>query len=148
MSERPFSLDGGEPPWASGLGFEFSVGVDTEEVSRFAAMPESTLQALFRDEELTHGAEFTPAAARLAGTWCAKESVVKALWPWVSLDPRRVLVQRSEDGRPQAHVLGWDAAAAGVTVRVSISHSGSVATAFALAWGPGPAPKGRPYTCE
>lgn len=138
MSEAACSPVSGEPAPILGPGIEFSVGVDTEEISRFAGMPESTLRALLGEEELKGSAEFALPAARLAGTWCAKEAVVKALWPWVQLDPRRVLVQRDEDGRPHAHVSGWDASDAGVTVRVAISHSGSVATAFALAWGPTP----------
>lgn len=116
---------------------EYNVGIDVEDIGRFASGSIAS-DTLFSEEELAE-AEAVRLPERLAGTWCAKEATVKALWPWVQLDPRRVHVTRQTDGRPTVHVTGWDADVAGVQVRVSISHSSTVATAMALVWGRSPA---------
>jgi holo-[acyl-carrier protein] synthase len=120
---------------------EFNVGLDVEDVERFASVSNDPgMAGLFTPGEHEHCAISPDAAGRYAGTWCAKEAAIKALWPWVKLDPRRVEVLRADDGRPGVVVSGWDAAASGVTVRVSISHGRSFASACAVAWGPPPSP--------
>src|SRR6478609_4888227 len=115
-------------------GIEFNVGVDVEDIARFER-DDVRLDALFTADELAEAATVNQ-ATRLTGTWCAKEATVKALWPWVRLDPRRVAVSRDGEGRPRVTVSGWDQDAAGVGTRVSISHTSTVATAVVLAWGP------------
>jgi holo-[acyl-carrier protein] synthase len=120
---------------------EFNVGLDVEDVERFASIShDPDMTGLFTPGEHEHCAMSLDPAGRYAGTWCAKEAAIKALWPWVKLDPRRVEVVRADDGRPGVIVSGWDAAASKVTVRVSISHGRSFASACAVAWGPPPSP--------
>lgn len=124
----------GQPP------HEVNVGIDLEEVERFrSGLGDSALRDLFTAAEIEYCAGFDDRAARFAGTWCAKEAAVKALWPWARLEPRRIEVSRAEDGMPRLLVSGWSLAEAGVAVRVSISHSRSIASACAIAWGPRPA---------
>ena len=124
-----------QPPAA--VATEFNIGIDVEEVARFASLPDdTTMRGMFTPEELEYCAGFFDAPARYAGTWCAKEAAIKALWPWARLDPRRVAVTRTEDGRPLVLISGWDQAEEQVSIRVSISHSTSVASACAIAWGP------------
>lgn len=130
MSELPAL-----PPLGDGV--HLNVGTDLEDVARFDDDRTRT-DVLFSEAELAHAANGGGAAA-LAGTWCVKEATVKALWPWVRLDPRRVLVSREADGRPTATVVGHDLSADGVQVQVSITHTSTVASAVAVAWGPMPA---------
>ena len=120
---------------------EFNVGLDIEEVARFAEVSnDQGMAVLFTSDEHRYCLGADNAAGRYAGTWCAKEAAIKAVWPWIRLDPRRVEVVRAKDGRPGVIFTGWDAADSGVSVRVSIAHSRSVASACAVAWGPPPSP--------
>jgi phosphopantetheine--protein transferase-like protein len=126
---------------ALGPDTHVNVGIDLEDVARFDD-PGTNNEVLFTADELAHAASAGGAAGasatRLAGTWCAKEAAVKALWPWTRLDPRRVHVTRTPDGRPTATVTGHDLAADGVALQLSISHTSTFATAVAVAWGPTP----------
>jgi phosphopantetheine--protein transferase-like protein len=120
----------------------YNVGIDIERAGRFESLADDqSLRALFTAEERRYCADSGDAAASYAGTWCAKEAIVKALAPWVILDPRRVTVARTA-GEAQVVVSGWSGASAGVTVRVSISDRRPLATAVAFASGPGDAGRG------
>ena len=135
MSQPPLAgLPSTVPAWA-----HVSVGTDLEDVARFTDGAPGTggADALFTDEERAHAAAGSGAAS-LTGSWCAKEAAVKALWPWIRLDPRRVHVSRTDDGRPVVAVTGNVDLLAGVQVQVSIAHTSSVASAVAVAWGPPP----------
>jgi phosphopantetheine--protein transferase-like protein len=129
--------DGGLLPEAA---TEFDVGIDAESTERFGSRLSAVARkALFAQEEHDYCASFSDAPRRFAGTWCAKEAAVKALWRWVRLDPRRVVVMRANDGRASIRVPGWNADEAGVSTSVSISSHGSLAVAWVVAWGPPPA---------
>lgn len=115
----------------------YSVGIDIERAGRFESVADDqNFGALFTAEERRYCSSSGDAAASYAGTWCAKEAIVKALAPWVVLDPRRVTVARSADDT-QVMVSGWSGMPSGVTVRVTISDRRPLATAFAVASGPG-----------
>lgn len=113
---------------------ELTSGVDIEAVARFAEMDGGSLRRLFHDAERDYARASGDTAACYAGTWCAKEAVVKALWRTIHLDPRRVLITRDAEGCPLATISDWDAEAHGVRVTVSIAHSGGMAIASAVAW--------------
>ena len=118
---------------------EFDVGIDAESTKRFeTGLSAIARKALFAQEERDYCASFSDAPRRFAGTWCAKEAAVKALWRWVRLDPRRVVVIRACDGRASIRISGWSADEAGVSTIVSISSHGSLAVAWVVAWGPPP----------
>lgn len=139
MSNLENGVMGIHPQQPRELAAEFNVGIDIEEVERFASVrDDATKRALFTSEEAEYCSAFSDAAARYAGTWCAKEAAVKALWPWVRLDPRRVMVSRAGDGRPMLLISGSREIADRVAIRVSISHSGPVAVACVVAWAPRP----------
>ncbi|HEX2057133.1 MAG TPA: holo-ACP synthase [Actinomycetota bacterium] len=117
-----------------------TIGVDVVDVARFRALlnrsPRVT-QRFFTDEERAHCGAAADAAVRFAGTFAAKEAVMKAL----GLTPapawaRRIRIVRAATGRPSAAVDGF------APVAVSISHDGPVAVAIALA--PPDAPTGAP----
>ena len=85
----------------------YNVGIDIERAGRFESVADDqSLRALFTAEERRYCAGSGDAAASYAGTWCAKEAIVKALAPWVVLDPRRVTVARTA-GEAQVLVSGW-----------------------------------------
>lgn len=108
-----------------------SLGVDVVEVERFRALLERSpgfATRFFTADERDHCSASGDSAERLAGTFAAKEAVMKALGltpapAWAA----RVRIERSPSGRPQALVEGHGA------VAVSISHDGPVAVAVALA---------------
>jgi len=113
-----------------------NVGIDIERPGRFEPLSDDPrLQALFTPDERQYCSARPDAAASYAGTWCAKEAVVKALAPWVVLDPRRVTIARTA-GDARVAVSGWSGTSSGVTVRVAISDRRPLATAFAVASGP------------
>lgn len=117
-------------------GDVYNVGVDIERAGRFERMAvDEVLKALFTDEESRYCSRTRDAAATYAGTWCAKEAVVKALAPWVVLDPRRVTVVRTPS-ETKVVVAGWSGSSSGVAVKVSISDRRPMASAFAVASGP------------
>ena len=132
---------GGSLPTPEAPPVEFNVGLDIEDVARFADVSnDGGMAVLFTSDEHRYCLSADNAAGRYAGTWCAKEAAIKAVWPWIRLDPRRVEVVRAADGRPGVIFIGWDAAGSGVTIRLSIAHGRSVASACAVAWGPAPSP--------
>lgn len=107
-----------------------SLGVDVVEVERFRALLERSPRfaaRFFTADEREHCAASGDAAERLAGTFAAKEAVMKALGltpapAWAA----RIRIARAASGRPEAVVDGR-------AVAVSISHDGPVAVAVALA---------------
>ncbi|MDQ3957143.1 MAG: holo-ACP synthase [Actinomycetota bacterium] len=111
-----------------------TIGVDVVDLQRFretiARSPRLT-DRFFTEDERRHSTSSPDAATALAGTFAAKEAVMKAL----GLTPapawaRRICITRSPSGRPAALVEGY------APVEVSISHDGPVAVALALSLGP------------
>ena len=105
-----------------------SLGVDVVEIQRFRAVLERSPGLERRFFTPAERAHCGGSALRLAGTFAAKEAVMKAL----GLTPapawaRRIEVERDASGRPAATVAGR------APVAVSISHDGPVAVAVALA---------------
>lgn len=108
-----------------------TLGVDVVEVERFRALLERSpgvAERFFTPAERSYCASAPDAPLRFAGTFAAKEAVMKAL----GLTPapawaRRIRIERDPDGRPAASVAGHG------RVTISISHDGPVAVAVALA---------------
>lgn len=94
-----------------------ALGVDVEAVARFASID----SRLFTEAELDHAAGRPES---LAGIWCAKESVVKAIGRWESLSVRDVEISYVGE-RPEVHIPGFD-------IEVSISHTVDYAVAVAM----------------
>ncbi len=108
-----------------------NLGVDVVDVARFRTMLERSpgiAARFFTDDERAYCDASPDPQLRLAGTFAAKEAVMKAcgLTPapaWA----RRIRITREASGRPAATVEGR------APVSVSISHDGPVAVAVALA---------------
>lgn len=115
-----------------------SLGIDVVEIERFRAVLERSPGIERRFFTAAERAHCAGSPLRLAGTFAAKEAVMKAL----GLTPapawaRRIEVERDSSGRPAAVVEG-------APVAVSISHDGPVAVAVALATPDAPAGARRP----
>ena len=104
------------------------VGVDIEAVSRF----ECSGSDIFTANELEQARAHANPVETLAGRWCAKEAVVKALSDTVLLSPREVEVVTDSGGRPRA-VLPERARRYVLDLDVSIAHSAGFAVAAATA---------------
>ena len=95
-----------------------AVGVDIESVARF----EQANPRLFTSAEIEHSGG---RAQSLAGIWCAKEAVVKAVCRWQEIHVRNVEVGHDGD-RPVVVIPGFE-------IDVSISHTDDYAVAVAIA---------------
>ena len=106
------------------------VGLDVEDVARWED-PALRLDVLFNQEEIDYAGVGTDRARRLAGTWCAKEAVVKAVAPSAAPSLRDVRIIRDAAGAPHAafaEAWRW----LDEVVLVSISHTPRSAAAVAL----------------
>ena len=109
------------------------VGVDVEAAARFEEP--ARRDGLFTTAEDDYCGSRADPAESYAGTWCAKEAVVKALAGHARLLSRHVEIRRLGDGRPVVCLLGRQGAEAGerFRVEVSISHAEGLAVAVACA---------------
>jgi phosphopantetheine--protein transferase-like protein len=118
-----------------------NVGIDVEAIARFArADDDPAWQQLFTDEERAACPSGADAAAYYAGTWCAKEAAVKALWPWTRLDPRRVNVWLDTDGRSRIRFDDVGSDAGRVMTELHVAYAETIAVAWVVARGDDPTP--------
>lgn len=101
------------------------VGIDIEAVARW----QHADPRLFTDEENDYCRSRADSAEAYAGTWCAKEAVVKAVRPTAPVLTRQVCVTRDQEGAPWAGLPPE----LGLRALVSISHSAGMAMAVAIA---------------
>jgi holo-[acyl-carrier protein] synthase len=114
-----------------------SVGVDLLEIARLEQALErrpGLAERLFTDAERAYAASRARPVQHLAGRFCAKESVAKALGlgAWNFSDVEVI----DTGGAPEVQLYGSAAARAqalGVSVRVSITHTRRDAAAVAIA---------------
>ena len=113
------------------------VGTDCEEIERWIGLNGDDLEdprfPLFSKAEHAYCSMQAEPAQHYAVRWCAKEAVRKALAPVVTVDLRRVEVQRSENGVPSASIADLDLNALGISLSLSMSHSEYTAIASVVA---------------
>ncbi|MFP5352668.1 MAG: holo-ACP synthase [Actinomycetota bacterium] len=110
-----------------------TVGIDITSIPRFRdvmARYPAAEQRFFTDAERLHCRSHPDPVIHFAGTFAAKEAVVKAL----GLGPvrawaRRIEITRDDTGAPGARILGRDFEHA---ITLSISHDGDAAVAVAI----------------
>ena len=117
------------------------IGTDIEEVKRFELLnpDDSFVLHNFNKLEIEHAEASGHFAESLAGIWCAKEAIIKAM---SGMDVGGVLIKDIEIGyglfgAPWA-VLTGEHKPNGMnskTIRVSISHTKKYATATAIIYG-------------
>ena len=104
---------------------QLGVGIDVEEVARW----HDPAAALFTEAEHRHCQRMARPAESYAGRWCAKEAVLKALSPFLTVGLRDIEIGSTGSGAPSATVRArWRG-----DLRVSIAHSPAVAVAVAIA---------------
>ncbi len=118
-------------------GFQFNIGVDLENISRWRELlpqlQSPSNEKLFFPEEHEYCLSFTDAAPHYAGHWCAKEAVVKALTPFCRLTTRDIRIHHDQSGQPVANLVNPQGLSTLVDIKLSISHGADTAIAFAIA---------------
>lgn len=111
-----------------------SIGIDIEEVVRFQRLINSKpklLLKMFSTYEWEYASK-KQIAQTLAGIWCAKEAVVKALSQnGFSVSIQNIEIKHNADGVPyvsEIHKLNFDLN----KIKISISHTKNFATAVCL----------------
>lgn len=107
-----------------------SVGNDIEEVDRFSNLLTSKpdlLRKIFSEYEWNYSGKKNQAQT-LAGIWCAKEAVVKALSYKMVIDVRDVEIQHHQNGAPYVCYIDGLTYLNKLEIHVSISHCKRFAT--------------------
>lgn len=106
------------------------IGIDIVDVNRIQKLiqnPENA-QKLFFKEELDYANANRNPAVHLAGFFCVKESVVKALGGGFITE---VMVMHNENGKPYVKLFGKTKELLGnKNIEISISHTDNLATAI------------------
>lgn len=111
-----------------------SVGNDIEEVSRFKHLLEikpRLLQKIFSQYEWDYSLSKNQAQT-LAGIWCAKEAVVKAVFNSKIIDVRDVQIQHHKSGAPYVFHIQHFEMFANFKFSISISHTKNYAAAVCI----------------
>ncbi len=112
------------------------IGNDIIEVERVRKAIESTegfLNKIFTEDEVAYFKNKKMNYETIAGNFCTKEAVVKALGTgFINIDPIDIEILRNQNGKPIVKFLknGYN----NIKVNVSISHIKEYATAVALAY--------------
>ncbi|MGB9877169.1 MAG: holo-ACP synthase [bacterium] len=105
------------------------IGIDIIEIERIkkALQNPRFVERILRDKEKEH----CKRVEQIAGRFCAKEAIMKALGcrvPWKDIE-----ILNEEDGKPRVNLYGRAREMAGEKqIQLSISHSHTVAAAIAL----------------
>lgn len=112
-----------------------TTGIDIEEVQRFKNLVSNKpelLQKMFSDYEWNYASQKNRAQT-LAGIWCAKESVVKALYAkGICKMIRDVQIHHNSDGVPQVQCIEGIENFNLEFIRLSISHTMNYAVAVCV----------------
>ena len=111
-----------------------SVGNDIEEVSRFKRLLEikpQLLQKIFSQYEWDYSINKNQAQT-LAGIWCAKEAVVKAICNYAIVDVRDVQIRHRSNGAPFVFLILNYEIIQELDFSVSISHTKIFASAVCM----------------
>lgn len=111
-----------------------SVGNDIEEVSRFSNLLTSKpdlLKKIFTDYEWNYSVK-KHQARTLAGIWCAKEAVVKAVTCGTKIDIRDVHIGHHLNGAPYVASIKGVSHINKLQIKISISHTKLFASAICV----------------
>lgn len=109
-------------------------GIDILETSRVKT-DEKFLSAFLTQSEIEYVLKFSNTKERIAGFFCAKEAVFKALC-MKCFSPLEIIISHDETGRPKVELKGKTLEHFKKNfeeIDVSISHSKTVATAICIA---------------
>lgn len=105
------------------------IGIDIVEINRFKRLKIECrfIESNFSKIEIAHALSYKDWSTHLAGTFAAKESVVKALGK-SNIPQASIEIIRNLAGAPEVYIKGKRAK----NILTTISHSGKVAVAFSL----------------
>lgn len=114
-----------------------NVGIDCEDIKRWRDMlpklEAGYQRKLFTEDEHSYCSSFKDPAPHYAVRWCAKEALLKALYPFCKLDLREIEVANDLEGSPffilnspEVSVLN------NLTILLSMAHSGETAMAAVI----------------
>lgn len=118
------------------MGFRLGVGIDVESIDRFSELDKvknrNFLNKIYTSHELEYCYTMNNAGPRLAGKFCGKEAVIKALTGigYTGIHYNEIEITNSEDRVPTVSLLKDNR---DITLYLSISHSRGIAIAFAIA---------------
>lgn len=107
------------------------IGVDVEEHTRWRG-DDLRLDALFTEAERARCEALDDPGAQLAGLWCAKEAVFKAVSPYLRLTLRDIEVVHDPAGRPAVRFLRPELRQHEERLRLSISRTVGISVAVAV----------------
>lgn len=109
------------------------VGIDIESISRFKNLyvhKKRLLQKMFNPSEWEYATTKANPSQTLTGIWCAKEAVVKALYPAVEIFIKDITIKHKKSGAP--YVVIDSTRVESKLIHISISHAKDYATAVAI----------------
>lgn len=109
------------------------VGIDIESISRFRNLYENKkrlLERMFNKYEWEYAITKPNPSQTLTGIWCAKEAVLKALYPSDQLFIKDITIKHKVTGEPYVELNS--AVLESKSIHISISHAKDYATAVAF----------------
>lgn len=109
------------------------IGIDIESISRFEnlfANKKRLLERMFNESEWVYANSKTNPSQTLTGIWCAKEAVLKAVYPSYPIFIKDITIKHKVTGEPYAELNCKEVESE--LINISISHSKDYATAVAV----------------
>lgn len=109
------------------------IGIDIESISRFENLfinKKRLLEKMFNQYEWEYAMAKPNPSQTLTGIWCAKEAVVKALYPLRQVFIKDITIRHKDTGEPYVELNSEDGESR--SIHISISHAKDYATAVAF----------------
>jgi len=109
------------------------IGIDIENISRIKNLyinKRRLLENMFNKSEWEYAVTKANPSQTLTGIWCAKEAVLKAVYPSSQLFIKDITIRHRDTGVPYVIIDGQEIASE--RIKVSISHAKDYATAVAI----------------
>ncbi|NTW69006.1 MAG: holo-ACP synthase [Chlorobiaceae bacterium] len=114
----------------------FNVGIDCEDIDRWhnmlSKLESGAQHKLFTEAEHLYCKSFKNPEAHYAARWCAKEALLKALYPFCKVDLRQIEIANDKEGKPFFVISDPQVAKLNLAIRVSLSHSKKTAMAIVV----------------
>lgn len=111
------------------------IGIDIENVDRFKNLNQHLVERVYTINEIEYCNSHANSHVHLAGVWCAKEAVVKALSD-LNLSVNKIEILHRDNGAPYVNINGqiqqYFETNKIKNVYISISHTDTTATAIAM----------------
>ncbi len=110
-----------------------NIGIDIVDIKRFENYSQEKLIKIFTPKELDYCNSFCDKQIHLAGMFCAKEALVKALKTgFRKINPNQIEILHDENGAPFYNIENLNGALNNKKIDLSISHTKQIATAICL----------------